>query len=179
MNSKNLFLIGNIGWLDWAKVGPKGRYTNICFTIFVAKTIRPKEKKGLIIYKTVKRRLRKVMSIRLGLTLLKPQYMPILVDELSILNEKNRLIIQRTTRLNLQGQTTTHHYPNCYNSTFKPSVHKFFRNLKIELGASLLNYRINCNLPGYVEITATIDRHTFNFPSKFIIDLVAKLNSLP
>jgi hypothetical protein len=173
MKIEDLFLITGFGWLDWAKVGLKGRHTNICFTIYEFR--KNKRKKNGQLYKTVKKRLTKKMSIRLGLTLTKPMYMPILVHELLMINENNKIGLERTTRLEL-GRTITHFYSGSTRSKFSPDMVKLFLLLKEKLSASHLNCWIDCYNPSYIEITATIERRTFNFPARFLINLVKVLN---
>lgn len=192
MKSADLFFINGIGWLDLAEIGKKGRYTNIAFTIWTFRKSKPRTKKGIITYKTFRRRLRNVMTIRLGLTLVKPLFMPGLVSELVMIKETDEIGVEaeqsidnkiettlmRTTRIK-RGLTTTHFYPDTFKSAFDLKYHTFFRKLKAQLKASHLNCIIECSNPGYVEITATIERRTFKFPARFLVDLVAAINSNP
>lgn len=175
MKIEDLFLVLGIGWLDWAKIGRKGRYSNIGRSIYVIRKNRLKTNGQS--YKTTQKRLTNLMTIKLGVNLLEPLHMPYLVNELFMINEKNKKSCARTLRISADGQTITHFYGRIYKTAFKPYLVDFFLLLKEILGATDMNCSINCNNPGYVEITATIENREFNFPARFPINLVHVLNS--
>ena len=170
MKAADLFMVANIGSLDWARIGTKGRYTNICFTIYSAM------RKKKVPLKLIRRRLKNVMSIKLGLTLNEAFYMPVLVSELVMIDEKDKISLCRRTRQPdlLVG---THFYSGKSRSKFTDAHFQFFAHLKKILGASHLNCYIDSARPKYVEITATLPRRTFNFPSRFLVNLVVSLNA--
>jgi hypothetical protein len=166
MKTKEYFNIRGIGNLDWAKIGLKGGYTNIIRMVWI--TRKYKNEPTL---RAIRRRDKKMMTIRLGLMLSQKFNMPILVSELVMINEKNRVSLMRTLRTDKSGSTRTHLYNGREYSKFPPKLFRFFMVLKDALQAREMNCIIKCSDPGYIEITATLPNQTFNYPGRFILNV--------
>ena len=175
MKSLDFFRLLDIGLLDWARIGvDKGHHTNIGFTIYAykpGKRVNHKMTRG----KAIRRRLKNTMSIKLGLTLDVPLYMPIMISETLMMDEQFQGGLMRELRLDESGRTKISFRNGYSDSKLKPVHRKLFRVLMKAFLASNLNAYVNCNDPAYIEITLTIDRRTFKVPSKLLIDLMPSI----
>ena len=171
MKTAEYFNIRGIGNLDLAKVKSKGDYINIRRSVFVDTTAK-RRYKDKPAGRRIRRRDKKLMKIYLGLNLPPRTFdMTILVRELIMINEEERVSIFRTLRLDSSGATMTVPYGDRIPSKFRQKYLNFFIVLKEVLKAQRMDCIIDCNNPDYIEITATLPNQTFNYPARFVLDV--------